>query len=124
MISISGSLYLDNFSETFVEVFFIRGYNHIDESAFLIPIVLDDNVRAACRHFSICMIKHVMKNGDIILFFHRFWLVFVPLVYCARFVFFKDLPVYIGCHIVVPVLCILFCIFFAISLCSSRQHGL
>ena len=47
---------------------FITGYSHINESAFLIPIVLDDNVKTVCRNFSIRMNRHVIENGDVLLF--------------------------------------------------------
>ena len=53
------------------------------------------------------MDRHVIKNGDIILFFLRFWLVFVPFVYFVHVLFFTtDLPVY---NIVVPVYVFFFC---------------
>ena len=102
VISFSRSLYLDNFSEGIATSMRVH---------FLSRLFFYDNIRAVCRNFSICMNRHdtVIENGGIILFFHRFWLVFVPLVYCVHFIFFSDLPVYIGCHIVVPVYLFCFC---------------
>lgn len=118
VISISRSLYLESLSGNLGGGIFIRRYSHINESTFLIPTIVDDKVRVVCRNLSVHMNRHVLKNGDIILLFHHFWFVFVPLVYCVHVVYFTHLPMYIGCHIVVPVY-----VFCFLVLGSPRQHG-
>ena len=102
-------LFQDVYTWIFFRSIFIRGDSHINENAFVIPFILDDNVKTICRNFSFCVNRHIVKDGDVVLFLHHFWVVFVPLVCRLHLILLTDLPVYVGFRIVVPVYVLCFC---------------
>ena len=76
VISISRSLYLDNFSATFTDVFRSEGI------ACLFLLTFNNDVRFISFDRFIGVYLHIPENGNFFIFCNSFWLVLVPLIIC------------------------------------------
>ena len=81
VISISRSLYLDNFSATFTDIFRSEGIA-ISISMHVFSCIFNNDVRFISFDRFIGVYLHIPEHGNFSIFCNSFWLVLVLLIIC------------------------------------------